>query len=95
MHEVYDIQRCISNKIQEFYIFENINSFDKTQELLERTIKIAEILQEYWESLLKNFDSKTIKDNNFIDKIVEKFPKIDQKFISALIHTQMFVNTLD
>ena len=95
INEIFDIQSSVVNKIKEFYIYQSNTLFERTQELQENAIKIAEILQEYWKSLLKHFDLQSIKQEKTLQKIIGKFPKIDQNFINSVIHTQMFINSLD
>lgn len=92
--EVSDIQTAVMNEMKEFYIFQGINTFEKTCEMQENAVKVAKVLKNYWEKLLKTFSPVT-NDKKKTQKLINNYPKHEQKFIKSLISTQMFINTIE
>jgi hypothetical protein len=93
--EVAEIGESLVSQVRKHYKFSVNTIFEKNSELQNSALVIADIFWNYWRKLIGFFSVSSCKRRGHVEKVMNKFPEKDKKFVKVLIQTQLFANSID
>jgi hypothetical protein len=93
--DIIELNNGLIEQIEKNYCFAQQNVFERTSELQTAALKIANLFFSYWRNVLVKFDGRNFRQKKELRRVVRKFPECEQKFVSVLINTQVFANSME
>lgn len=93
--EIVELNDSLVEQVEQNYNFVQRNVFEMTNEMQIAAVKVAQLFFKYWRHVLGKFGGQSIKHKKQVRKVVGKFPECEQKFVSVLVNTQVFANSVD